>query len=74
LSRLRRFEDYRYIGTRDTMLVYDCDDEAQFAALSARVEEEDLLNRNQLQAFAPDELDEANNRGFRQTSASTAHM
>ncbi len=46
------------------MTVYDCDDEAQFAELSRRVEEEDLLARNLLSTFAPDSLPEARNRGF----------
>jgi hypothetical protein len=65
VSRLSRFEDYRFIGVRDTMVVYDCDDAEQFAELERRVTEEDLLGRNLLQAFAPDTLEEAENRGFR---------
>lgn len=65
MSRLHRFEDYRFIGTRDTMRVYDCDDPAQFDELEQRVGEESLLERLQLQAFAPDTVEEAVNRGFR---------
>ncbi len=65
MSRLRRFEDYRFVGTRDTMLVYDCDDTDQLTELEGRVEDGDLLDRNLLQSFAPDSLDEAANRGFR---------
>ena len=65
MSRLSRFESYRYLGVRDTMRVYDCDDEEQFAELSARVGEEGLIKENQLQAFAPDTPVEARNRGFR---------
>lgn len=64
MSRLSRFESYRYVGIRDTMRVYDCDDEEQFAELSGRVGEESLINRNLLQAFAPDTAEEARNRGF----------
>ena len=64
MSRLPRFEQYRYVGTRDTMRVYDCDDEAQFATLEERVVDEMLLTRKLLQSFAPDTLDEARNRGF----------
>ncbi|MCH7900353.1 MAG: hypothetical protein IH818_05540 [Acidobacteria bacterium] len=64
MSRLRRFEDYRFVGTRDTMLVYDCDDSEQFTELEGRVEDGDLLGLNLLQSFAPDSLDEAANRGF----------
>jgi hypothetical protein len=62
--RLRRFEDHRFVGTRDDMVVYDCDDEGQFALLSQRVDEDDLLSRNLLSSFGPDTLAEARNRGF----------
>jgi len=65
MSRLGRFEHYRYIGTRDTMSFYDCDDESQFEELKARFDDEDLLGRNRLQAFAPDTPEEATNRGYR---------
>lgn len=65
MGRLDRFQDYRFIGTRDTMVVYDCDDEAQLAELERRVAEDDLLDRLLLQSFAPDTVDEARNRGFR---------
>ena len=65
MSRLSRFEEYRFIGARDTMLVYDCDDDEQFAEIEERVEEEDLSNRLLLRSFAPDTLLEAKNRGFR---------
>lgn len=63
-GRLPRFETYRFIGTRDEMRVYDCEDPGQFEALSARVGEEGLVGSNQLQSFAPDTLEEARNRGF----------
>ena len=64
MSRLSRFDDYRFVGARDTMIVYDCDDPDQFEEISRRTKEEDLLGRNLLQSFAPDALDEARNRGF----------
>ena len=64
MTRLGRFEDYRFIGVRDTMIVYDCDDSDQFEEISRRAEDDDLLGRNVLQSFAPDSLDEARNRGF----------
>lgn len=64
MSRLSRFDDYRFVGIRDTMIVYDCDDPDQFEEISRRAEDEDLLKRNLLQSFAPDSLDEARNRGF----------
>ncbi len=65
MPRLRRFESHRFVGTRDTMRVYDCDDPDQFAVLEARVESDDLLGRTLLQAFAPDTEAEARNRSFR---------
>lgn len=65
MGRLRRFEEHRYIGDRTTMLVYDCDDADQFAAVQQLVEEEDLLADNLVSTFAPDTLAEARNRSFR---------
>ena len=46
------------------MIVYDCDDSAQFAALESRMEAGDLVDVKLLQAFGPDSLSEARNRGF----------
>lgn len=71
MSRLPRFEEFRWIGTKDTMRVYDCDDPAQFDQLKARVEGEDLLRRLQLLAFAPDTVEEAVNRSFKPWSPTT---
>jgi hypothetical protein len=65
MSRLARFEKYRFIGLRDTMRVYDCDDPEQFEEVGARVTAEGLVGADQVQTFAPDTLDEARNRGFR---------
>jgi len=65
LSRLRRYPDYRFIGRRDLMQVYDCDDPEQFAALEELVHRGGLDQRNLLQSFAPDTVLEARNRGFR---------
>jgi len=64
MGRLRRFEEHRYIGTRDTMVVYDCDDDAQFEELDDRVSGEEMLDRKLLQSFGPDSIPEARNRGF----------
>jgi len=69
VSRLARFPGHRFIGIRDTMRVYDCDDDDQVAELEARVLDGDLVRRNGLQSFAPDKLDEARNRGFRPPSS-----
>ncbi|HWB88458.1 MAG TPA: hypothetical protein VG872_04540 [Acidimicrobiia bacterium] len=63
MSRLPRFEEYRFVGTRDTMRVYDCDAD-EFEELRRRVDEDRLLAQNLLQVFAPDTLEEARNRGF----------
>lgn len=65
MGRLRRFADSRFVGLRDEMRVYDCDDETQYEALRRRVEEEGLLGRSLVASFGPDTLAEARNRGFR---------
>ena len=65
MARLKRFEEHRWIGTRNDMRVYDCDDADQFAELSERVEARDLFATLGLQSFGPDTLAEARNRGFR---------
>jgi hypothetical protein len=65
MGRLRRFPDYRIVGRRDQMVAFDCDDEAQFTLLQDAVEASALDMKNLLQAFAPDTLEEARNRGFR---------
>lgn len=64
MGRLRQFPDHRFVGTRDDMRVYDCDDDIQFARLEARVAEDRLLERKLLASFGPDTLSEARNRGF----------
>ena len=64
MGRLRRFPDKRFIGVRDRMLVYDCDDDRQFAELEQRIEDDDLLGRALLSSVSPDTLAEARNRGF----------
>ncbi len=63
-SRLGRFPENRFVGTRDDMIVYDCDDEIAFEALKTRVEMEDLVGSGMLSTFGPDSLEEARNRGF----------
>ena len=65
MGRLRRFEENRFLGTRDDMRIYDCDDSGQFDLLQARDADEDLVGRNLISAIAPDTLAEARNRGFR---------
>jgi hypothetical protein len=65
VSRLSRFEHYRFVGTRDTMRVYDCDDDVQFEELNERIQTDRLVERLQVQSFAPDTVEEARNRGFK---------
>ena len=65
MGRLRRFADNRFVGLRDEMKVYDCDDEAQYEVLARRVEGEGLIARALVATFSPDTLAEARNRGFR---------
>ena len=65
MTRLTRFPEHRFVGTRDDMVVYDCDDADQFDRLSMRVEMEGLGDRLELSTFGPDTLAEARNRGFR---------
>ncbi len=65
MARIKRFEAHRYVGSRDDMVVYDTDEDEQADALTARAASDDLLGRNLLQSFAPDELAEARNRGFK---------
>jgi len=65
MGRLRRFPDRRFVGVRDQMVVYDCDDDGQFAELEKRLGDDDLLGRALLSSVSPDTLAEARNRGFR---------
>ena len=64
MARLRRFENNRYVGTRDDMIVYDCDDPSDFEVLEARTARLDLVDKKLVQGFGPDTLAEAQNRGF----------
>jgi hypothetical protein len=64
VSRLRRFPDNRFIGHRDEMIAYDCDDPEEFTVVENAVIARSLDAKNQLQSFAPDTATEAANRGF----------
>ena len=65
MARIKRFESQRYVGSRDTMVVYDTDDASQAEELTLRAGVDDLHGKNLLQSFAPDDLAEARNRGFK---------
>jgi hypothetical protein len=64
MTRLKRFEEFRFVGARDTMTVYDTDDDEQADVIRERVASDDLMNRKLLQTFGPDTLLEAENRSF----------
>ncbi len=66
MGRLRRFPENRYLGLRDSMIVYDCDDDDEYTSVATTIVDEDLVTRLGVQTFAPDTLAEARNRGFRQ--------
>lgn len=65
MPRLSRFEKNRFVGVRDTMIVYDCNDDRQFSVLEQRLERDDLMGRRLVQTYGPDTLAEARNRGFK---------
>jgi hypothetical protein len=65
MARLPRFEEFRFIGLRDEMRVYDCDDDSEFKRVEQRISARKLQQRDLVQTFAPDSLAEAANRGFR---------
>lgn len=61
---IRRLEGHRFIGVRDSMTVFDCNDAEQNAELSELIGLRDLVDRTLVSTFAPDTLEEARNRGF----------
>ncbi len=65
MNRLDRFENSRFVGFKKNMKVYDCDSEEQFSKLIKMTENLDYIKLNLLQAFSPDNVDEAKNRGFK---------
>jgi hypothetical protein len=65
VARLNRFDNYRFLGNRLNMKVYDCDDEEQFKTLEVLFKEKEMLKNNKIQSFSPDTLEEANNRGYK---------
>lgn len=62
MTRLHRFADHRFIGTRDDMVVHDTEDAEEADALAERISH--LMERKLVQTFGPDTLAEARNRGF----------
>ena len=52
VARIQRFESQRYVGSRDTMVVYDTDDASQAEELSARVGADDFASEKVKIQFA----------------------
>ena len=65
MGRIAKFENYRFLGNRKNMRVYECDNQEEFAQLENLINDKDLIINNLIQAFAPDNIHEAKNRGFK---------
>ncbi len=65
MGRIAKFENYRFLGNRKNMRVYDCDNQEEFAQIENLINDKDLITNNLIQAFAPDNIHEAKNRGFK---------
>ena len=65
MGRIAKFENYRFLGNRKNMRVYDCDNQEEFAQIENLINDKDLIINNLIQAFAPDDIHEAKNRGFK---------
>jgi len=65
LGRIPKFENYRFLGNRKNMRVYDCDNQEEYSELENFINNKDLIFNNLIQSFAPDTIDEAKNRGFK---------
>ncbi len=65
MGRIPKFENYRFLGNRKNMRVYDCDNQEEYSELENFINNKDLIFNNLIQSFAPDTIDEAKNRGFK---------
>ena len=65
MGRIAKFENYRFLGNRINMRVYDCDNQEEFAQIENLINDKDLIINNLIQAFAPDNIYDAKNRGFK---------
>jgi hypothetical protein len=63
MGRPARFEHYRYLGDKRTLVVYDLDDYGTEEAVTAAVDA--LVAAEAFMVFGPDTLAEARNRGYR---------
>lgn len=58
MARPTRFEHFRWLGDKRTMIVHDLDDVTDACGI------DDLLTSEQFLVFGPDTLAEARNRGY----------
>ena len=58
MARPTRFEHFRWLGDKRTMIVHDLDNVTDACGI------DDLLKSEQFLVFAPDTLAEARNRGY----------
>ena len=65
MGRISKFENYRLLGNRNNMRVYDCDNQEEYSELENLINNKDLISNNSIQCFAPDTIAEAKNRGFK---------
>ena len=65
MGRIAKFENYRFLGNRKNMRVYDCDNQEEFAQIENLINDKDLIINNLIQAFDPDNIHEAKNRRFK---------
>lgn len=63
MSRPTRFEHYRYLGDKRSLVVWDLDEYGSDPEVTAAVD--DILAAETFLAFGPDTLAEARNRGYR---------
>ncbi len=59
MERLGRFEEHRYVGDKRNQVVHDID------ACTAPAVIQEMLDGGRYLCFAPDDLAEARNRGYR---------
>ncbi|HVM67782.1 MAG TPA: hypothetical protein VMU14_23105 [Acidimicrobiales bacterium] len=58
MARPVRFEHYRWLGDKRSMVVHDLDAATEACAI------DDLMRSERFASFGPDELVEARNRGY----------
>ena len=51
MGRIAKFENYRFLGNRKNMRVYDCDNQEEFAQIENLINDKDLIINNLIQAF-----------------------